>query len=161
MTEIRAKRPRLRLEPEAYRQLCLEVLERDRWRCQSCGRMEGLQVHHIQPRSRLGNDTDENLVALCIRCHQEAHRNLGDGETRCTDNSLYPVIVQRKPNTTTSRPMTQQMCEKSWTHRRLHTTGSQLSTAMARGNPPVRKSGVPSENSRSSLPPSLVVSRQC
>ena len=71
---IRAKRPRLRLDPEAYRQLCREVLERDGWPCQSCGHMEGLQVHHIQWRSHLGDDAAENLIALCASCHQEAHR---------------------------------------------------------------------------------------
>jgi len=80
MTGIRAKRPRLRLDPEAYRKLCREVLERDGWRCQSCGRMENLQVHHIQPRSRLGDDTAENLVALCAKCHQEVHRQGQDTE---------------------------------------------------------------------------------
>src|ERR1700681_2927276 len=40
----------------------VKVLERDGWRCQSCGRMEDLQVHHIQRRSQLGDDTAENLV---------------------------------------------------------------------------------------------------
>jgi HNH endonuclease len=70
---IRAKRPRLRLDPEAYRQLCREVLKRDGWRCQSCGRMEDLQVHHIQSRSRLSDDAEENLVTLCAKCRQEIH----------------------------------------------------------------------------------------
>jgi hypothetical protein len=63
LKRIRAKRPRLRLDPEAYRQLCQEVLERDGWRCQSCGRMENLQVHHIRPRSRLGDNTTDNLIS--------------------------------------------------------------------------------------------------
>ena len=72
---IRFKRPRLKVEPEAYRQLCQEVLERDSWRCQTCGGIEGLQVHHIQPRSRLGDDSAENLISLCVRCHQKAHRH--------------------------------------------------------------------------------------
>jgi 5-methylcytosine-specific restriction endonuclease McrA len=62
---MRDRRPWLRLDPEAYRELCREVLERDGWRCQSCGRMEDLQVHHIKWRSRLGDDTAENLIALC------------------------------------------------------------------------------------------------
>ncbi|MGD0842437.1 MAG: HNH endonuclease [Candidatus Acidiferrales bacterium] len=78
MTGIRSKRPRLKLNAEAYRQLCREVLERDGWRCQSCGSIEGLEVHHIQPRSRLGDDTVENLVALCVMCHQKAHRQRQD-----------------------------------------------------------------------------------
>ena len=74
MNRFKRKRPRQRLEIEAYRQLCHGVLERDNWRCQWCGQIEGLQVHHIQPRSRLGDDTDENLIALCVVCHQKAHR---------------------------------------------------------------------------------------
>ena len=56
------------------RQLCYQVLERDGWRCQVCGRAEDLQIHHIQPRSRLGDDSAENLIALCVMCHQKAHR---------------------------------------------------------------------------------------
>ena len=70
----KAKWPRLRLDSEAYRLLCREVLGRDGWRCQSCGLVEGLQVHHIQLRSRLGDDPAGILVSLCARCHQEVHR---------------------------------------------------------------------------------------
>jgi 5-methylcytosine-specific restriction endonuclease McrA len=73
LTRIRAKRSRLKLELEAYRELCREVLERDGWRCQSCGRMEDLQVHHLQWRSQLGDDTLENLIVLCASCHQDVH----------------------------------------------------------------------------------------
>ena len=73
LTGIRANRPRLKLEPEAYRELCREVLERDGWRCQWCGRTEALQVHHVQPRGRLGDDTEENLITLCVGCHQSCH----------------------------------------------------------------------------------------
>jgi 5-methylcytosine-specific restriction endonuclease McrA len=50
-----------------------EVLERDGWRCQSCGRMESLQVHHLQWRSRLGDDVNENLITLWSDCHQSCH----------------------------------------------------------------------------------------
>ena len=73
LTGIRANRPRLKLELEAYRELCREVLERDGWRCQWCGRREALQVHHVQPRGRLGDDTEENLITLCVGCHQSCH----------------------------------------------------------------------------------------
>jgi 5-methylcytosine-specific restriction endonuclease McrA len=75
---MRAKRPRLKLDAEAYRQLWREVLERDGWRCQACGRMENIQVHHIQPRSQLGDDAAENLIALCASCHQKTHRQFED-----------------------------------------------------------------------------------
>ena len=77
LTGIRAKRPRLRLNPEAYHQLWSEVLERDGWRCQSCGRMEDIEVHQIQWRSWLGHAAVENLIALCASCRQKAHRELG------------------------------------------------------------------------------------
>ena len=73
MTQIRQKRPRVKLKAAAYRKLCREVLERDGWRCQICGRKNNLQVHHVQWRSRLGNDTKENLIALCAVCHRLAH----------------------------------------------------------------------------------------
>ncbi len=71
---VRPKRPRLRVEPELYRTLCRQVLERDRWRCQLCGRLADLHIHHIHPRSRLGDDAEENLITLCIHCHRDIHR---------------------------------------------------------------------------------------
>jgi len=67
------KRPRLKLDPTAYRQLHREVLERDSWRCQECGSRSNLEVHHQQFRSRGGNDADQNLITLCASCHGEAH----------------------------------------------------------------------------------------
>ena len=73
MSRKHTKRPRLRLEPGAYRELCRKVLERDGWKCQECGRMEELQVHHIRWRSKLGDDTEKNLIVLCAVCHQEVH----------------------------------------------------------------------------------------
>lgn len=70
MNRIRPKRPRLRLNPDAYQQLCRRVLKRDRWRCQCCGAMEQFQVHHKQFRSHSGNDSEENLITLvnCLFC---------------------------------------------------------------------------------------------
>ena len=75
MTRLLPRRPRLRLDPEAHRQLCQQVLERDSWRCQCCGRMSDLQVHHIHPRGRLGADAEQNLITLCARCHDNIHRH--------------------------------------------------------------------------------------
>jgi len=64
----------LRLDPESYRRLCRKVLERDGWRCQLCGRIVELQVHHVKPRSRMGDDALQNLIAVCARCHDDLHR---------------------------------------------------------------------------------------
>ena len=52
-------------------------LKRDSCRCRWSSGMEDLQVHHILPRSRLGDDVAENLITLCASCHQKAHRQLG------------------------------------------------------------------------------------
>jgi len=73
MSRIRQKQPRLRLDVDAYRQLCREILECDGWRCQACGARQDLQVHHQQFRSHSGNDSEANLVTLCDRCHRLVH----------------------------------------------------------------------------------------
>lgn len=67
------KRPRLRLDQASYKILHERVLQRDGWRCQHCGCRSGLQVHHIRPRSLLGDDADENLITLCAQCHEQVH----------------------------------------------------------------------------------------
>jgi 5-methylcytosine-specific restriction endonuclease McrA len=34
-----------------------------------------LQIHHIEARSHLGDDSEENLVTLCANCHRLRHTN--------------------------------------------------------------------------------------
>ena len=70
---LRQKQPRLRLKPEDYIVLRNEVLKRDGWRCQDCGTMKDLQVHHIKRRSQLGGDVAQNLITLCASCHGKRH----------------------------------------------------------------------------------------
>jgi 5-methylcytosine-specific restriction endonuclease McrA len=70
----RPKLPRLRLDPELYEQLRNQVLRRDGWRCQSCGAMSSLEVHHQEFRSHSGNDSEQNLIAVCAACHAAMHR---------------------------------------------------------------------------------------
>src|SRR5580704_6246513 len=41
---------------------------RDAWRCQSCGTMSNLEVHHKEFRSQSGHDREENLITLCTTC---------------------------------------------------------------------------------------------
>jgi 5-methylcytosine-specific restriction endonuclease McrA len=67
------KRPRLQLDPDAYRQLCRQVLQRDGWRCQVCGSRANLQMHHTLLRSQSGDDIEENLITLCWECHDQIH----------------------------------------------------------------------------------------
>lgn len=68
-----AKRPRLRLDLRSFQLLRNSILRRDDWRCQSCGSRLGLEVHHITPRSKLGEDVEENLITLCWECHRRIH----------------------------------------------------------------------------------------
>jgi 5-methylcytosine-specific restriction endonuclease McrA len=67
------KTPRLTLDSTQYAVLHRQVLERDKWRCQACGSMQNLEVHHIQFRSQSGSDTEQNLIALCATCHRQSH----------------------------------------------------------------------------------------
>jgi hypothetical protein len=73
MRMIRSKAVSLRLDPFSYESLRQQVLHRDGWRCQSCGTMSNLEVHHKQFRSHSGDDSEENLITLCASCHAVAH----------------------------------------------------------------------------------------
>jgi 5-methylcytosine-specific restriction endonuclease McrA len=73
MERLRQKQPRQKLDPESYEALKNEVLERDGWRCQDCGSAKMLEVHHVKPRSKLGDDASDNLITLCVDCHGRRH----------------------------------------------------------------------------------------
>ncbi len=70
-----SKTARLRLDLTAYESLRQQVLRRDGWRCQSCGTMSKLEVHHRDFRSHSGSDTKDNLITLCANCHRSLHRS--------------------------------------------------------------------------------------
>lgn len=46
------------------------VLRRDAHRCAYCGK-NATTIDHVQPRSRGGSDSWENLVACCLRCNNQ------------------------------------------------------------------------------------------
>jgi ATP-dependent DNA helicase RecQ len=70
---IRSKAARLRLDPLSHESLRQQILRRDGWRCQSCGTMSNLEVHHREFRSHSGVDSEENLITLRAVCHARAH----------------------------------------------------------------------------------------
>jgi len=74
MNPIGQNLPHLRLDPVSYENLRQQVLRRDGWRCQSCGTMSNLEVHHRKFRSHSGDDSEENLITLCTHCHAQGHR---------------------------------------------------------------------------------------
>jgi len=73
VSQLLPKQPRIRLTSEAYEALRRKILERDGWRCQACGTIAGLEVHHLQRRSQLGDDSENNLITLCSECHGAVH----------------------------------------------------------------------------------------
>jgi 5-methylcytosine-specific restriction endonuclease McrA len=73
MKGIRRTDRRLRMAAVSYENLRQEVLRRDGWRCQACGAMSNLQVHHQDFRSHSGPDSEENLITLCNACHSGVH----------------------------------------------------------------------------------------
>jgi ATP-dependent DNA helicase RecQ len=75
MSPIGPEPVRLRLDPVSYEKLRLQVLRRDGWRCQSCGAMANLEIHHQRFRSHAGADSERNLITLCSACHKSIHRN--------------------------------------------------------------------------------------
>jgi 5-methylcytosine-specific restriction endonuclease McrA len=74
MSSMSPKLPSLRLDPISYESLRQQALRRDGWRCQSCGAMSNLEVHHQEFRSPSGHDSEENLITLCTQCHGLFHR---------------------------------------------------------------------------------------
>jgi len=76
VSSIGPKLSRLRLDPEAYEALRQRVLHRDGWRCQSCGTMLNLEIHHKEFRSQSGEDSEDNLITFCTACHDWVHHNM-------------------------------------------------------------------------------------
>jgi 5-methylcytosine-specific restriction endonuclease McrA len=73
MKPLLEKQSPVRLSAREYEQLCQRVLRRDGWRCQFCGSMTNLEVHHQQFRSQSGADSEDNLITLCSNCHFSIH----------------------------------------------------------------------------------------
>ena len=91
----------MRLAPEDYKQLREQVLRRDGWRCQRCGSLSHLEIHHIIFRSRSGSDIEQNLITLCARCHGAVHATpeilevpLGEAQGRMGRGARGPVNHQ-------------------------------------------------------------------
>jgi 5-methylcytosine-specific restriction endonuclease McrA len=69
------------------------VFKRDRHLCQYCGSRNDLTIDHIQPRSRGGPDTWENLVTACQKCNNRK------GDRRPEEANMVLASVPRAPRT--------------------------------------------------------------
>lgn len=70
----------LRLPEDEYHALCKAILQRDNWKCRSCGMRSGVCCHHIVFRSQGGEDTPENILVLCSACHDGIHKDVKYGQ---------------------------------------------------------------------------------
>lgn len=71
--EVKANRQKkAAVKPGIPTALRLEIRNRDRNVCRWC-QQPGRQVHHIHYRSEGGPDEPENLILLCVDCHERAH----------------------------------------------------------------------------------------
>lgn len=66
---------------EDWKEKRLLALQRDDYTCQDCGIKErrGLQVHHIIAWAETKDNSLENLITLCLKCHGEIEGKKGWG----------------------------------------------------------------------------------
>ena len=64
---------RTTIEKKVYKANKELMYKRDGHRCRSCNSSENLTPHHVIFRSQLGPDDLENLICLCINCHNAVH----------------------------------------------------------------------------------------
>ncbi len=48
-------------------------------RCCICGRLHGVEMHHIVPSMKGGTNDIDNAIPLCSNCHGEVHKEYGQG----------------------------------------------------------------------------------
>jgi 5-methylcytosine-specific restriction protein A len=46
-------------------------------KCAKCNKKGMVEIHHIVPVSHGGSNEEENLIALCKKCHLKADEELG------------------------------------------------------------------------------------
>lgn len=68
MFKIIVKKDRGRYVPRRIREL---VLRKHGYRCRICGSQRDLQIDHVIPINRGGNNDLRNLQILCGRCNQQ------------------------------------------------------------------------------------------
>jgi 5-methylcytosine-specific restriction endonuclease McrA len=82
---VRRPRPRVRLCKR-------EILHRDGYRCQYCGRQTNqLTLDHVVPRYRGGQHSWENLVAACPQCNRrKGGRALAEARMKLSRQPFEP-----------------------------------------------------------------------
>jgi len=58
-----------------WKKIKLNIRKRDNNKCRHCGTEEYLQVHHIVPFKCTQDNSEDNLITLCSKCHAHAENN--------------------------------------------------------------------------------------
>ena len=58
----------------AYARMRRRILDARGWRCEDCGRAGRLELHHVIEVADGGDDSPDNLRALCRPCHFAEHK---------------------------------------------------------------------------------------
>ena len=53
-----------------YSFFCKFIIALSNWKCDRCGNIYNLTVHHLKKRSQGGRHTIENCRCLCVDCHK-------------------------------------------------------------------------------------------
>ncbi len=72
-----------------WRGLRESALNRANRRCEACPETKGLHGHHLKYRSRLEDCTEEDIMALCERCHDLWHTWLRKHNRRVDEFCRY------------------------------------------------------------------------
>ena len=63
------------VEAKGWKQTRLTILQRDGYTCHYCG-AEATEVDHILPRIYGGDESDDNLVAACMKCNRSKGKRI-------------------------------------------------------------------------------------
>lgn len=69
----RAKKRATLVDSKKWIKLKEYCLERDNYTCQECGSIENLHCHHIMSIYEEGDNSVDNLIILCAKCHYKKH----------------------------------------------------------------------------------------
>jgi len=70
------------------------VMRRDSFECQYCGKKSDLTIDHILPRSRGGKDTWENLTTACEKCNvKKGNRTPKEASMELKSKPYRPIPI--------------------------------------------------------------------
>ena len=52
------------------------IVRKRGYKCELCGHIRNIQLHHKNYDHKLGYEREEDLILLCDRCHKVSHQDL-------------------------------------------------------------------------------------